>query len=147
IDDFSEFVRGHAATYDPASCMSCALFQYCRSEVRCSSDPTVLLTEIGVRRELRRAAEPVLDGSDPAAAIPASVVAGLRATVNGLPEWTARRRVDPVGLPGTINIVLAKSDAAALGVHGIGVQRIELDGTPTPWAFTVFDEPQSPKTR
>jgi hypothetical protein len=60
--------------------------------------------------------------------------------------WTGRLRVDPCGLPGTINVVLAKSDAAALGVHGIAVQRIASSG-PQPWAREVFFEPQSPITR
>lgn len=61
--------------------------------------------------------------------------------------WTGRRRVDPVGLPGSINVVLAKSDAAALGVLGIGFQRVLPTGEAGRWSFTVFDEPQAPVTR
>ena len=39
-----------------------------------------------------------------------------------------QRRIDPVGLPGTINVVVAKSDAAALGIHGIAFQRVTANG-------------------
>ena len=46
------------------------------------------------------------------------MIANVLATVDGVAQRTDQRRVDPIGLPGTINVVLAKSDAASLGVHG-----------------------------
>ena len=135
------------ATFDPTSCTSCALFNFCRAEVRASAAPESLLVEIGVRRELRGALSKLLiDGVVPERA-PASVVANVAATVNGLPEWTGQRRIDPVGLPGTIDVTIAKSDAAALGVHGLGLRRVRVDGTAGDWQFTVFDDPQMPSTR
>ncbi len=135
------------ATFDPTSCTSCALFNFCREEVRASTAPDALLVEIGVRRELRGAlTKLIVDGVAPERA-PASVVANVTATVNGLPEWTGQRRTDPVGLPGTIEVVIAKSDAAALGVHGLGLRRVQVDGTAGEWQFTVFDDPQMPATR
>lgn len=135
------------ATFDPTSCTSCALFNYCRAEVRASAAPDALLVEIGVRRELRGAlTQFIANGVIPSRA-PASVVANVAATISGLPEWTGQRRIDPVGLPGTIEVVIAKSDAAALGVHGIGVRRTRVDATAGDWQFTVFDDPQMPATR
>lgn len=145
--DAAAFAAHLEATFDPTSCTSCALFNFCRAEVRGSVAPDALLVEIGVRRELRGALTGLLvDGVVPERA-PASVVANVAATVNGSPEWTGQRRTDPVGLPGTIEVVLAKSDAAALGVHGIGLRRVRVDGTAGEWQFTVFDDPQMPTTR
>ena len=146
-DDIPGFVEHLVATFDPETCASCALFDYCRSEVRLSVEPSALLVELGIRPELRPAVSGLLDGSGAADSAPASVVAGLRATLDGRPVWTGQRRVDPVGLPGSINVVLAKSDAAALGVHGVGLQRVAADGSLVPWQHHIFDEPQSPVTR
>lgn len=145
--DVHTFVGHLSATFDPASCAACALFNYCRTELRASDDPEAILTEVGIRPELRHAVLGVLDGSGVDDAVPASVVAGIQATIEGAPVWTGQRRVDPVGQPGSINVVLAKSDAAALGIHGIGLQRIASSGEPCTWQFSVFDEPQSPDTR
>jgi hypothetical protein len=52
-----------------------------------------------------------------------------------------------VGLPATIEVVVAKSDAAALGIHGIALRRNLFDGSTTAWNAVVFDDPQSPTTR
>ncbi len=135
------------ATFDPSSCTSCSMFNYCRSELRSSADPFAVLVEIGVRPEVRAAVAGLVDGSGTVGRAPEPVAAAVRATVSGLPQWTGQLRVDPVGGPGTINVVLAKADAAALGVHGIGMQRVAADGTVGKWAITVFDDPQSPETR
>jgi hypothetical protein len=43
--------------------------------------------------------------------------------------------------------VLAKSDAAALGVHGIAMRHATAAGKWTAWAYHVFDDPQAPDTR
>lgn len=149
IDDqaLKGFVEHLAAEFDPSSCASCSLFNFCRSELRCSSDPVAVLIELGIRPELRSSLAGLIDGSGEVGNAPESVVAGLQATLNGLPEWTGQLRVDPAGLPGTINVVVAKSDAAALGVHGIGLQRIAADGAIQPWQFHTFADPQSPLTR
>ena len=45
------------------------------------------------------------------------------------------------GLPGTVNVVLAKSDGAALGVYGIAIQRVTATVAAT-GSVTVFDDPQ-----
>jgi hypothetical protein len=42
--------------------------------------------------------------------------------------------------------VIAKSDNAALGVYGIGIQTVNADG-PSAWANTVLDVPESNETR
>jgi len=145
--ELGDFVNHLDATFDPASCVTCALFNLCRSEVRASSAAGAVLMEIGVRPELRAALGCLIDGSGRPERVPASVVAMVDATLSGEAVWAGQARIDPAGLPGTINVVLAKSDAAALGVHGLGIRRIPLDGSPGDWAFTVFDDPQSPATR
>jgi hypothetical protein len=81
---------------------------------------------------------------------PASVVAQVRATLDGVARETGQLRVDVAEPPGTVDVVLAKADAAALGVHGIALRRHtggDLGGGPGNWAVTVFDEPQSVETR
>ncbi len=144
-DQLDDFVTHLQATFDPDSCPSCALFNACRSELRSSSDPADLLIELGVAPEDRRAALPLLDGESTPAA-PASLVATVTASLTGVAQSTGQRRLDPAGLPGTVNVVLAKSDGAALGVHGIGLQSVDENGTGE-WAFHAFDDPQSPMTR
>ncbi|MGD9997242.1 MAG: hypothetical protein AB7R77_21165 [Ilumatobacteraceae bacterium] len=141
------FVGHLQAAFDPSSCSTCAMFNFCRSELRASTDPLAVLIELGVRPELRAAVAGCVDGSGNVGRAPETLVANVRATVTGLPQWTGQRRIDPVGLPGTINIVLAKADAAALGVHGIGWQRVTANGSVGPWSYRVFDDPQSPSTR
>ena len=141
------FVEHLAAEFDPSSCASCALFNFCRSELRASTDPLSLLVEIGVKPETRPAVAGLVSGTGTVGRAPESVVAGVRATLSGLPVWSGQRRIDPVGAPGSINVVLAKADAAALGIHGIGLQRVRPGGVATDWEFTVFDDPQAPATR
>ena len=68
------------------------------------------------------------------------------ATTDGVAERTGQYRIDPIGKPGTVNVVIAKSDSAALGVHGVAVQRITADG-PTEWKATVFSNPMGADTR
>lgn len=146
-EDLVAFVTHRRATYDPQSCASCPLFEYCRAELRASTDPHDLLIEIGVPTELRSSVEGMIDGTGPADTAPPAVVAQVQATLAGEPVPTGLRRVDAVGLPGTINVVLAKSDAAALGVHGLAVQRVLGDDSTTPWDVVVFEDPQSSETR
>jgi hypothetical protein len=45
-----------------------------------------------------------------------------------------------------LNLVLVKSDAAALSVHGLAVQRVGAAG-PDAWVRRAFPDPQSPLTR
>lgn len=134
------------AAFNPSTCTTCTLFSYCRDELRRSDTPGDLLIEIGVSRDMRRHALGLVDGVTTVGAVPASTAANIAATLDGTPQWTGQRRVDQAGVPGTVNIVLAKSDAAALGVHGIGVQRVTADGRGD-WEFTTFDDPQAPETR
>lgn len=137
---------GHlVATFDPRSCGTCNLFSYCRKELRDIDDPLALLTEIGVNRRTRPALVGLISGTGATGQAPQNIVAQVNATVSGLPQWTSRLRVDPCGLPGTINLVLVKSDSAALGVHGVAVQRVA--GGPAGWVRRVFTDPQSPLTR
>lgn len=144
--ELAAYVAHVQATFDPRSCVTCNLFAYCREELRASDDPLALLTEIGIDRLTRPAVMGIVDGTGQVGQVSESTVGQVTATVSGLPHWTGRPRVDPAGLPGTINLVLAKSDAAALGVHGLALQSVTADG-PGAWVQRVFAEPQSPITR
>lgn len=146
-EEWPSFVAHLRATYDPATCPSCSLFSYCRTEIRDSDAPEALLAEIGVSPVLRPAVQRALDGSEETSQLPASLMAGVRAMREGLPAWSGQRRIDPLGRPGSIEVVLAKSDAAALGVYGVGVRRTPVPGAAAPWRHRVFDDPQSPATR
>lgn len=141
--DYVEHLR---ATFDPASCPTCNLFQFCRSQLRNSTDRNDLLIELGVEEAVRPHVIGLLDGSGIVGSAPESVIATVTATRDGRAVNTGQRRVDAAGLPGTINVVIAKSDAAALGLHGMGVQRV-TDAGREPWKYEVFANPQSPETR
>ncbi|MCO5972298.1 hypothetical protein [Actinoallomurus soli] len=145
-DGLGPYVAGLTANFDPRGCATCNLFFYCRAELRGSGDPLAVLTEIGIDRLRRPAVAGLVSGDGADGAAPRSVVDQVRATVTGLPSWTGRLRTDPCGLPGTIDLVLVKSDASALGVHGVAVRRMRADG-PTAWTRRVFADPQSPFTR
>lgn len=140
------FVAHLVATYDPASCPSCSLFRYCRDELRTSTQPADLLIEIGVPQDARQHVQGIVDGSGEIGPAAPSLVAQVVATTEGAAQRSNQRRVDPIGLPGTVNLVLAKSDAAALGVHGLAIQVVTVDG-PGEWQHHVYEEPQSPDTR
>ncbi|WP_220186837.1 hypothetical protein [Pseudonocardia pini] len=134
--ELADFVAHRTAVFDPRTCVTCSLFSYCRAELRASEEPTALFTEIGVDRHLHA----TLLGDQTQA--PKSVVEQVTATVTGLPQWRGRLRTDPAGQPGTIDVVVAKSDSAALGVHGVAVR-----ANPGRWIRQVFEDPQSPLTR
>jgi hypothetical protein len=145
------YVRHLQATFDPAACTTCTLFSFCRQELRDSADPADLLTEIGIDPADRARLLGLVDGTGDAgdtepASVNASVVAQVLATVDGTAQRTGQRRVDPVGLPGTVNVVVAKSDSAALGVYGLATQRVTAAGAGQ-WQATVFDNPQAAGTR
>jgi len=140
-DELPAYVRHLRATFDPASCASCNLFSYCRDELRSSGDPADVLVEIGVPPSMRPLVAGIVDGGGTTLA-PAGVANQVTATVTGLPVWVAHARTDPCGLPGAIAVVIAKSDSAALGIHGIAV-RISKG----PWERRIFLEPQAPTAR
>ena len=140
------FVAHLQATFDPGSCRTCSLFAYCRDELRRSSDPTDKLVELGIPKDIRPHVIGLVDGSGNRGSVPASVVANIQATLNGRGHDTGQKRIDPAGLPGTVNVVIVKSDAAALGIHGIATQRVTASGR-KPWKTTVFDDPRTPATR
>lgn len=142
----NDHVAHLTAAFDPSRCATCTLFGYCRDELRRSSDPADLLIELGVSRDLRKQALKLLESTEPVDGIPASIAANITATLSGVAEQTGQLRVDQAGEPGTINVVIAKSDAAALGLHGIAIQRVTVDGRGE-WQTEVFDDPQSPDTR
>lgn len=143
----ARYVSHLAATFDPGTCPTCSLFTYCRAEVRADPRPVARLIEIGVRPELRAALEPVADGSvDEVDGVPESVLAGVLATRDGRRGWSGQRRVDPAGEPGTIDVLLAKSDSAALGAYGVAL-RVHGSEGPGRWSTTVFDDPQAHVTR
>lgn len=144
--DLPMFVAHLRATFDPASCTTCPLFSYCRDELRRSSDPADLLIELGVARDVRPHVVGLVDGSGILGTAPASVLANVMASLDGVGRTTGQLRTDQAGQPGTINVVIAKSDAAALGVHGMATQRVTATGR-EPWVVTVFDDPQGPDTR
>ena len=141
-----EFVAELPARFDPATCPTCPLFNYCRTEIRNSDTPTDLLVELGVASNVRPHVAGLVEGSGILGRPPESIVANVMATLTGVAQFTGQRRTDAAGLPGTINVVIAKSDAAALGVYGVGLQLVTAGGR-QPWQFTVFDEPQMSSTR
>lgn len=141
-----EFVAHLKATFDPTACTTCTLFSFCRSELRTSVAPTDLLIELGIGRDLQAQALGLVDGVTEVGRVPASVAANILATVDGLARTTGQLRVDQVGRVGTVNIVIAKSDAAALGVHGLAIQRVSEDGR-SEWQTHVYEDPQSSETR
>jgi hypothetical protein len=143
IDDY---VRQLRATFDPATCPTCTLFSFCRQELRGSPDPTDLLIEIGIDRADRPQVAGLVDGTGAVGSPTATTAAQVRATVDGIAQPTGQGRVDQVGLPGTVNVVIAKSDSAALGVYGLATQRVTAAG-PGEWKAEVFDDPQGSDTR
>jgi hypothetical protein len=143
IDDH---VRHLKATFDPATCPTCTLFSFCRQELRDSTDPTDLLIEIGIAPADRPHVVGLIDDTGEEGSPSASVHAQVLATVDGTAQPTGQRRVDQVGLPGTVNVVIAKSDSAALGVYGIATQCVTAAGF-AEWQATVFDDPQGSETR
>jgi hypothetical protein len=142
----TEYVGHLRATFDPDACPSCTLFSYCRDELRKSDDPTDVLVEIGVPSGERAGVLSLVDGTDSGSGAIGSTGARVRATITGRVQETGQRRTDPVGQPGTINVCIAKSDSAALGVYGMSVRRVSHDG-PGEWTTTVFDDPQGDGTR
>ncbi|MFW6597337.1 hypothetical protein ACQBAU_04560 [Propionibacteriaceae bacterium Y2011] len=146
VDDVATHVKHLHAKFAPDTCRTCSLFNFCRSELRNSTSPESLLVEIGVPVNERSGLLPLLTGGEPGDRANPRSVSRVRATVESVAQSTGQRRLDPAGLPGTVNVVLAKSDAAALGCYGVGVQRVAKDG-PRPWTFTPFRDPQAPETR
>lgn len=144
--DLAEFVAHRQPTFDPAACTTCTLFSYCRDELRRSTEPADLLVELGIPADVRPQVVGLVDGTGVLGRAPASVVASVTATLEGVAQSTGQLRVDQAGLPGTVNVVIAKSDAAALGIHGIAVQRVTAQGRKL-WKTAVFDDPQSSSTR
>lgn len=142
----SQFVSHLTATFDPNGCTTCTLFSFCRSELRSSTDPGDLLVELGISRDLRARALGLVDGAGSAVGLPASVAANIAATLEGAARSTGQLRVDQVGRPGTVNVVIAKSDAAALGIHGMAVRRITSSGLGE-WETHAYDDPQASDTR
>lgn len=140
------YVAHLRAAFDPGGCRSCSLFNHCRHELRSSTAADALLVEIGVPENERPSVLPMLAGGEPLATARPSTVSRLRATLTGRVATTGQRRVDSVGRPGVVNVVAVKSDAAALGFHGVGVSRETADG-PTAWKFHVFEDPQADSTR
>ncbi|OWY61250.1 hypothetical protein B7486_64790, partial [cyanobacterium TDX16] len=63
-DELLEFVAHRTATFDPATCASCALFEYCQTELRGSTEPEELLVELGVVPELRGSVSDLVTGGE-----------------------------------------------------------------------------------
>ncbi|MFC0864955.1 hypothetical protein ACFHYQ_21920 [Sphaerimonospora cavernae] len=164
-EELSAYLAHLTAAFDPHSCVTCNLFAYCRQELRADDDPLAVLAEIGIDRFSRPAVaglvSGLVSGTDPVGHVPQntvapstvapstvapSTVAQVSATISGLPQWTGRLRTDPCGSAGTIDLVLVKSDGAALGVHGVAVRKVGADG-PDRWVRRVFSDPHSPLTR
>lgn len=135
-----------AANFDPASCAGCDLLIFCRSELQSSNDPADLLIELGVKPEMRQHALGLIDKAIPPGPVPSSVQAMIEATLGGAGVKSQQRRLDPIGAHGTVNVVLAKSDGATLGVYGIAIQQVTAQGAGA-WDVSVFDNPDSVDTR
>ncbi|WP_199853336.1 hypothetical protein [Plantactinospora sp. BC1] len=134
------------AHFDPASCAGCDLFIFCRKELQSSKDPADLLIELGVKPEMRQQAIGLIDKSTPLGPISSSARSMIEATLSGVGVKSRQRRLDPIGQSGTVNVVMAKSDGATLGVYGIALQCITAQGAGA-WDVTVFDNPDSDATR
>lgn len=145
-DELESHLAHLAATYDPRSCASCSLFAYCRDELRTSGEPASLLIELGIPEATRPALIGLVDGTGVVGTASTAVVANVTATLSGLPHWTGRRRLDMAGVLGSINVVLAKSDSAALGIHGIAVQRVDGTGDEE-WDWQHFERTNATETR
>ena len=141
-EELPPYVAHLQATFDPATCVSCSLFSYCRSELRASHNKADVLIEVGVPPRYRPGVAGIVDGRDASGQIPARIVDQVAATVQGHAVWQRRGRTDPVGLPGAIYVAVAKSDSAALGIHGIAVRRAGAA-----WESRTFLEPQAPTAR
>ena len=146
-DEIPDFVEHLVATFDPARCTTCSLLRYCKDELRRTNTSESLLIELGVRPEARGALLDVVEGKDAPVYAPASEVARVRASITGASKLTGKLRTDPVGEPHTINVVIAKSDTAALGVYGLGCQLVDPEGEGEDWKFHVFENAQAPTTR
>lgn len=142
----ADHVRHLAAAFDPAACVSCTLFAFCRDELRTSGNPEDLLVEIGIPRPQRPSVVGLINGGEALPEATPSARTRVAATLAGIAQLTWQARVDQAGQQGSINVVLAKSDSAALGVYGIATQRVTRGGADV-WKVTVFDDPQSAETR
>lgn len=142
----NDFVAHLEATFDPSTCTTCTLFSCCRQELRDSKEPTDLLIELGVPRDVRPHVVGIVDGTSAVGRAPASTQALIVATLEGVAQPTGQARIDQAGQPGTLNVVIAKSDSAALGVYGMAVQRVTSNGR-ADWQQTVFNDPQAADTR
>lgn len=144
--DAVDWVQHLEARFDPATCTSCSLFTYCRRQLRKSADSVDLLVEIGVPPEYRHHATDVLNGTTIHGTLPEVLRDQVNATASGIPVWVSAGRTDPCGRPGTVDIVVAKADSAAIGVHGVAVRSHGPAG-PSAWNKKVFTDPQSPDVR
>ena len=138
------------ATFDPATCPTCSLFRYCRGELRTSADPAAVLVEIGVPPP-QTAGRP-RDWSTAPASHPPRLDPARRwsptveATATGAARRPAGAGSTRSGCPAASTWCVVKSDAAALGVHGIAVQRLDGSGD-EPWQHRVFERTNATETR
>lgn len=59
-----DYVSHLEAAFDPAACVSCTLFAFCRDELRRSGNPEDLLVEIGIPKPQRPYVAGLLDGGE-----------------------------------------------------------------------------------
>jgi len=144
--DLPQHLSHLQATYSPESCPGCDMFVYCRDELRKAGDADSLLVELGVKPEVRSRAVGLVDGVTPVGNVALSVRRQIEATLTGSGIRSGQLRLDPIGQAGTVNVVLAKSDGAALGIYGVAVQRVTTEG-PQPWQVEVYDNPDADVTR
>ena len=129
--------------FDPATCPTCSLMPFCREELRSANDRAALITEIGVPPSQRAGALAALSEPGAPTRVGVDLMARIEATEEGRPIWRQARRLDFATDSPTIDVAVAKSDAAALGIHGVSI-RSSGDAS---WKQSVFLEPQSPATR
>lgn len=145
--DPETYVNHLKASFDPHSCSTCPLFAHCRNQLRVSVEPDDFLSELGIAKHLQPLVRGLVDGSGKVSSgASASLRRQVLASKTGQAQPTGQFRLDPIGEPGTVNVVLVKSDAAALGIHGIGIQVVTEEGGKE-WHFKVFSVPQSDITR
>ena len=134
------------ATFDPASCASCSLFDYCRSELRASTDPQSLLVELGVPADARQHVIGLVEGKGASDAAPPSIVGPrYRNACAGVGRhWSAPRR------PGR------RTGDSQRRCREVRLRRARRPrdrhsgrgrAGAADWQFHVFDAPQASTTR
>ena len=148
IADRPTFVAHLQATFDPATCPSCTLFTYCRDELRDVRRPGRPAGRDRRPRPTRgRTSSGLVDGhAASSGAAPASIAPGRGDASTGVAAQRASAASTRPASPGTVNVVIAKSDAPRSASTG-SASSASRDAGAGSWTYDVFDDPQGAETR